>query len=152
MAPPQAASTTPPLPEPGPLTQFFWDGTKEHRLLILRCQDCGHYVHYPRPICDRCQSTQLSPEQLSGIAKLYSYTIVMQAFHPYFIEKIPYILAVVELAEEQGLRMTTNILDCPEEQLRLGLPLEVQFAEVAAGVVLPYFGRPSAKGLHDETQ
>jgi len=138
---PLDAASAPPLPDPGPLTQFFWDGCKEHRLLILRCRQCGHYVHYPRPICDRCQSTELGPEQVSGRGTVYSYTVVMQAFHPYFVDRIPYVLAVVELAEEPGLKLTTNIVDCPEEDLKVGLPVEVAFTEVAEGLVLPLFRR-----------
>jgi uncharacterized OB-fold protein len=136
------AAATPPLPSPGPLTTFFWDGVAEHRLLILQCQRCGHHVHYPRPICDRCQSMDLAPAQVSGRGALYSYTVVMQAFHPYYIDRIPYVLAVVELDEEPGLRITTNIVQCPEEDLKVGLLVEVVFTEVAEGVTLPLF-RPS---------
>jgi uncharacterized OB-fold protein len=85
---------------------------------------------------------ELSPEQVSGAATLYSYTVVMQAFHPWFVDRIPYVLAVVELAEEPGLRITTNIVDCPEEDLAVGLPVEAVFTEVAEGLTLPLF-RPS---------
>lgn len=142
MAPTRLASAFPPLPSPEPMTQFFWDAVAEHRLRILRCQACGHYVHYPRPICDRCQSMDLAPGEVSGAGTLYSYTVVMQAFHPYFVERIPYVLAVVELDEEPGLRLTTNVVDCPEGDLRVGLPVEVVFTEVAEGLTLPLF-RPS---------
>ena len=106
---------------------------------MLRCQECGHFVHYPRIICNRCQSTDLAPERVSGRATLYSYTVVMQAFHPYFVDRIPYVLAVVELEEEAGLRMTTNVVDCPEERLIVGMPVEVVFREVAPGLTLRLF-------------
>lgn len=133
------ATSTPPIPLPSPLTEFFWDGVNRHRLLILRCQNCQHFVHYPRPICDRCQATDLEPEEVSGRATLYSFTVVMQAFHPYYLERIPYVLAVVELEEEPGLRLTTNIVDCEEEDLKVGLALQVVFSEVAPGLTLPLF-------------
>jgi uncharacterized OB-fold protein len=92
-------------------------------------------------MCNRCQSTELAPQQVSGQATLYAWCVVMQAFHPYFVDRIPYTLAVVELVEEPGLRMTTNILDCPEEDLQVGMPVQVAFTEVAPGVVLPMFRR-----------
>jgi uncharacterized OB-fold protein len=136
------AASSPPQARPSPLTEFFWAGIRDRRLLILRCQACGHYVHYPRPICERCLSTDLSPEQVSGLATLYSYTVVMQAFHPYYLDKLPYVLAVVELAEEPGLRFTTNIVNCAEEDLAIGMAVEVVFTEVVSEVVLPLF-RPA---------
>jgi uncharacterized OB-fold protein len=132
----------PPLPDPDALTRFFWDGVQQHRLLILRCQECGNYIHYPRPICNKCLSMNLAPDQVSGRGTLYSYTVTMQAFHPYFVDKVPYILAVVELAEQEGLKLTTNIIDCPENRLHIGMPVEVVFREVAPGFTLPLF-RPA---------
>ncbi|MCU1345985.1 MAG: DNA-binding protein, partial [Acidimicrobiia bacterium] len=51
---------TPILPNPDQLTQFFWDGAKAHRLMILRCDRCGFYLHWPRVICKRCQSFELT--------------------------------------------------------------------------------------------
>ncbi|MGD9798240.1 MAG: zinc ribbon domain-containing protein, partial [Acidimicrobiia bacterium] len=45
-----SAASLPPLPQPGPLTAFFWEAIDEGRLDILRCNACGHHVHYPRPI------------------------------------------------------------------------------------------------------
>jgi uncharacterized OB-fold protein len=143
MSPTFSAASSPPVPAPNDLSRFFWEGLEKHQLLILRCQRCGHYVHYPRPICDRCQSLELAPEQVTGKATLYAYTVVMQAFHPYFVDKIPYVLAVVELVEEPGLRLTTNIPDVPESDLKVGMPLEVSFSEVADGLTLAMF-TPSA--------
>jgi uncharacterized OB-fold protein len=135
-------ASSPPLPLPDGLTRFFWEGVEKERLMILRCRDCGHFVHYPRPICNRCQSTTLSPEQVSGRGTLYSYTVVMQAFHPYFVDKLPYVLAVVQLVEESGLRLTTNMIDTPESELAVGMPVEVTFVNVTDRLVLPMF-RPS---------
>lgn len=132
----------PPLPEPDALTRFFWDGVKQHRLLILRCQECGNYVHYPRPVCNKCLSMNLTPNEVSGRGTLYSYTVTVQAFHPYFADKVPYVLAVVELVEQEGLKITTNIIDCPENRLSIGMPVAVVFREVAPGFTLPLF-RPA---------
>ena len=50
------ATGSPPIPEPNELTRFYWDAVDEHRLELLRCQNCGHYIHYPQPICNRCGS------------------------------------------------------------------------------------------------
>jgi uncharacterized protein len=133
------AAVYPPLPVITPLTQFFWDGIREQTLLILQCQVCGHHVHVPRPVCNRCRSLDLQPAAMSGHATLYAYTVVMQAFHPYYSDRIPYTLAVVELVEEPGLRMTTQIIDCTEADLSTGMAVELVWTEVAPEMILPYF-------------
>ena len=133
------ALNCPPIPEPDALTKFFWDGVNAHRLTILRCNACGKYIHTPRPVCRFCLSTDLSGAEVSGRAVLDTWTIPAQSLDPYYQSHLPYVLAVVELEEQPKLKMVTNIVDCPEEKLRIGLPLVVTFREVAAGVTLPLF-------------
>lgn len=132
----------PPLPAADALTGFFWEAVARHELMMLRCQRCQHYVHYPRPICPRCQSEDLAPESVSGKGSLYSHTQTVQAFHPFWADKLPYVVAIVELVEEPGLRMVSNLVNCPDDQRRIGLPVEVDFVEVAQGLTLPIF-RPA---------
>ncbi|WP_157488964.1 OB-fold domain-containing protein [Pseudofrankia sp. DC12] len=129
----------PPMPELTDNTRFFWEGAARRELLILRCQDCGYYVHPPRPICRRCLSVNMTPERVSGLGTLYTYTVSVAAYHPYWTDKVPFVLAVVELDEQPGLAVTTNIIDCPEKRLRVGLPVEVTFTDAAPGLTLPVF-------------
>ena len=63
----------------------------------------------------------------------------MQAFHPYFVDRLPYVVAVVELEEQAGLRMTSTIVDCGEGDLKVGLPVAVEFQEITPGLTLPVF-------------
>ena len=128
-----------PRPEPDELTRFFWDGVNQHKLLIQRCQDCGVYVHWPKPICTKCLSANLAPSEVSGRGVLYSYGVAMQAFHPGFADKLPYIIAVVELEEQKDLKLVTNIIECPEEEVSVGMPVEVVYREVEEGLTLPLF-------------
>jgi hypothetical protein len=131
--------TYPPLPKPDPLTQFFWDGVEQHTLMIQRCDNCGTYIHLPRDICRVCLSTSLSPAQVSGQARLSTWTSPAQPFDAYYRMHLPYVLAVVELVEQKDLKMVTNIVDAAEEDLRIEMPLEVVFREVAPGCTLPLF-------------
>jgi uncharacterized OB-fold protein len=124
-------------------TQFFWDGAAEGRLLILRCDDCGNYVHWPRPICPKCLSFSLSPAEVSGRGTLYSFTVAVQAFHPWFETRVPYVLAVVELEEQRHLKLVSNIVGCREEDVEVGMALEVVFERVDDALTLPMF-RPLA--------
>jgi uncharacterized OB-fold protein len=139
------AANCPPLPKPDDLTRFFWDGVAEHRLLLLRCNDCAKFIHWPRVACRFCLSTELSPTEVSGRAVLDTWTLPAQPFDPYFQTHLPYVLAVVELPEQAHLKMVTNIVDCPEDELRIGLPLRVVFRDVAPGVTLPMFAPVESK-------
>ena len=127
------------MPAASRLTEFFWEGARQHRLLILRCRVCDHYVHYPRPICNKCQSECLVPAQVSGQGTLYSFTVTMQAWHPFWADKLPYVLASVELIEQEGLKILSNVIDCDQDRLCVGMALQVVFREVAPGLTLPLF-------------
>ncbi len=129
----------PPIPVPDALTAFFWEGVQAHRLMILRCRNCGHFIHYPRPVCEKCLSEDLAPEQVSGRATLYSYTITMKPWHPFWVDKVPYVLATVELSEQENLKMLTNLVECPHDSIAVGMPLEVTFCEVSDDLTLPCF-------------
>ena len=48
-------------------------------------------------------------------------------------------LAVIEM--EEGVRVLSQVRDCPPEQLRVGMPVRVEFVAVNEQVTLPYFCR-----------
>ena len=135
----------PPLPIPDELTEFFWEGVQAHKLMILRCRNCGHFIHYPRPVCERCLSEDLAPVQVSGRATLYSYTITMKPWHPFWVDKVPYVLATVELEEQEGLKMLTNLVECRHDSIEVGMPLEVTFRKVSEELTLPFFKPAGAR-------
>ena len=129
------------LPTPDVTTQPWWDAARQGRLLIKRCAACGRAHFYPRPFCPWCWSDQVDWEDASGRATLYTWSVVFQNDLPPFPERVPYIAAVVDLAE--GPRMMTDLVDCSADDLSVGMPLEVVFQAVAEHVVLPFF-RPVA--------
>jgi uncharacterized OB-fold protein len=132
----------PPLPVIDPGSQFFWDGAGRGELLIQRCASCGSYQHPPRPVCRVCLSTDVVPERVSGRATLYTWTVAEQVFHPWFADKIPYAYAVVELEEQAGLHLVTNVVDTDVYALEAGMALEVTFQERTPEVTVPVF-RPA---------
>lgn len=123
-------------------SEFFWDGARAHQLVILRCDACGFYIHWPRPVCKRCGSFALTPAAVSGRGILYTFTIAEQAFAPWFEDRLPYVLAVVQLVEQDNLKLVSNVIDCAAEDVRCDMAVEVTFREVADGLTLPLF-RPS---------
>jgi uncharacterized protein len=135
----QPSAIQPPRPLPDEVSSPFWEACRQHRLDIQRCQDSGHYIHWPKPVCRFCLSTHLAFETVSGQATLYSYTVVNQAFHPYYLAKLPYLLATVELIEQPKLMFFTRLTDCTEDEVRIGGPMEVVYEDVAPDLTFPLF-------------
>jgi uncharacterized OB-fold protein len=135
-------SQPPVLPDDS-LTAFFWDAARNRELWIQRCHSCGTYIHLPRPVCRNCQSFDLAGERVSGRGTLYSFTQTFKAFHPFFVDRVPYIVATVTLAEQAGLQLLTNLVGIDEPDVRIGMAVEVDFEELADGYVIPVF-KPSS--------
>ena len=134
----------PPPVASDPLTDFFWAGAREGRLLIQRCQACGTYIHLPRPVCRACRSFDLAPEQVSGRGTVYTFTETHRPFHPFFVDRVPYLLAAVELEEQAGLRVLSNLVGIDEVtgEPRMGMPVEVDFEWLSDRLAIPVF-RPA---------
>lgn len=124
------------LPQPTPETQHFWDGCKAGELLLQRCADCSKPYFPPRPFCPVCGSRNVEVVRASGKAKLWSYVINHRPRPD--IGSEPHSIAVVEL--EEGPKMMTNIVDCPQtpQALVLDMPVEVKFTNFGAQT-LPLF-------------
>lgn len=125
------------LPTPDAETQPFWDGARESRLLIRRCNSCGEAHFYPRPFCPRCWSDDVVWEEASGRATLYTWSVVYRNDLPPFGERVPYVAAVVDLAE--GPRMLTNVVDCEFDALVVDMDLEVGYRPISDEVTIPVF-------------
>lgn len=129
-------------PVPTPETRHFWDGCREGKLLLQRCKETGKAYFPPRPFSPYTGSRDIEVFEASGKATLHSYVIhhrPVPGFTP------PYAIAVVEL--EEGPRMLTNIVDCPQtpEALQLDMPLELTFRKLDDDIHLPVF-RPATGG------
>jgi uncharacterized protein len=140
----------PPPVSPDPLADFFWAGAREGRLMIQRCQACGTYIHLPRPVCRSCRSFDLAPAQVSGRGTVYTFTETHRPFHPFFVDRVPYLLAAVELEEQAGLRVLSNLVglddsDVPGEA-RIGMTVEVDFERLSDELVIPVF-RPAGAAV-----
>ena len=77
--------------------------------------------------------------EMSGKGIVYSYVVTHQAVHPALTGHTPLATVEVELAE--GPHITSNLVDVPPEAVTIGMPVEVEFEEAAAGVVLALFRR-----------
>jgi len=131
-----------PLPEPGPVTQLFWDAAREGRLCIQRSKNTGKYVFYPRAVSPFGPNDELEWADVSGRGTVYSYTVARRPTAPQWANEGPLIIAIVEL--EEGPRMTANILGCAPEDVAIGMAVTASFEAVTPEVTLVQF-RPAAE-------
>ena len=120
-----------------PSTEPFWQAARERRLVAPRCADCGTFRLPPTPFCWRCQSAAVDWTELSGRGVVYTYTVVRHATHAALAGHLPYVIAIVELAE--GPRIVTGLTGCDPADVRAGMAVQVRFEAVTDQVALPYF-------------
>jgi uncharacterized OB-fold protein len=125
-----------PLPEPTIESQPYWDGMAQRRLMLQKCGGCGRILHYPRPMCDACYSTDVVWTEASGRGKVHSWTITYQAFNPAFRDELPMGLATVDL--DEGVRMVAQLRGVDPDSLSIGLPVRVDYEDVGEGLTLPF--------------
>ena len=113
------------LPAVDDATRPFWTGGEHGELRIVRCRACGTWLHPPGPVCPTCLGTDLGPEATSGRGVVHTYTVNHQPWYPGLDP--PYVVAIVALPEQEGLRLTTNIVGCAPDHVWIGLPVRVTF-------------------------
>ena len=125
-----------PIPRLAEDNVAFWTGGREGHLNIMRCEDCGWRWHPPSPRCPSCFGEQVGAEAVSGQGHIYSFTINRRAWEPDL--EVPYVIAIVELDEQPGLRLLTNIIDCAPDEVAIGRAVQASFIE-RGPVHLPVF-------------
>jgi acetyl-CoA acetyltransferase/uncharacterized OB-fold protein len=124
------------LPQLTPFNEWYWTSGADGRLRVQGCDECNALVHPPVPICPSCRSRSWSPVEVSGRATVVGFTVNHQPWLPGFDP--PYVVAVVALAEDDSVRITTNLVGCDPEDVRIGQEVLVRF-EQHEDVWLPLF-------------
>ncbi|MFV0316804.1 MAG: Zn-ribbon domain-containing OB-fold protein [Microthrixaceae bacterium] len=106
--------------------RFFWTSGQDGLLRFARCGDCGYWLHPPTPRCPMCTSTDVVHEPVSGRGVVWSFTI---NHHSWDGSTEPWAIVLVELAEQEGLRLTSNLVNCPTDDVRIGMEVQVTFEE-----------------------
>ena len=133
----EAPRSTRPLPRLDEETRGFWEACARHELYVQRCRGCRTFRHPPRALCPACLSPDVEWVRASGRGTVYSFTVTYQNQAAGFRERLPYVLAVVEM--EEGVRLMTNVVGCAPEAVHIGMPVEVAWEDVTGEVTLPLF-------------
>lgn len=128
------------LPRPTPESAPFWDSCRDHKLMLQRCKSCGTYQFYPRLICANCMSDELEWCEASGRGTVETYTIVTRAVSEAYAQDVPYVIALITLAE--GPRMMSNVIGCDAQSVSCGMAVEVVFERWSDEITMPKF-RPA---------
>lgn len=124
-----------------PNTREWWQHCKRHELVVQRCTNCGTFHHTPIPVCYNCQSFDYEWHKVSGKGVVYSYTICYHPAHSAIRERVPYNIVQVELPDAGNVRMTGNLIDCPSEDIRIGMPVKVTWEDITDDVTLTQWKR-----------
>ena len=129
-----------PLPSPiTPEAQPYWDGLKENKLMLPKCDDCGKPFFYPRVLCPNCHSRNISWMQASDRGKLYSFQIAHRSLNRAFKVELPCVMAMIEL--EEGPRVLSNLINIEPDPsvVKCDMPVEVVFEKQNDDITLALF-------------
>ncbi|MGD8417491.1 MAG: OB-fold domain-containing protein [Pseudomonadales bacterium] len=125
------------IPEPSEATAPFFEGARDGKLRLQRCDACGAWAWPAITRCAECGSAAVSWAEASGKGTVYSHALLQRVYHPRHEGHLPLILAQVDLAE--GIRVMTNLVDVDPEVVRVGDAVVVAFETFPDGGVLPVF-------------
>ncbi len=123
--------------------EAFWDGLKDHKLLIWKCSECGA-VYWPKTYCINHANKPFAGEcdwvEASGRGKIFAFNIHHWAFHPGFKEEVPYYYALIEL--DEGPLISSQLVGdrVPPDIHTVGQTVEVVYEDHPnEGFTLPKF-------------
>jgi len=133
-------NTNPPYPRPLPpinqMNHHFWCGGKDGKLHLMQCGNCGYYIHPYGPVCKECLSKDVSVVAVSGRGTIRAVSVNHQPWFPGV--PVPYVVALVQLDEQENIRLPSNILNCAVEDVVPGMKVKVCFEQYGE-IFLPLF-------------
>lgn len=133
-----------PLPKISAETQAFWEGLKAHELRVQQCARCARYRFPPQKMCRHCNSLESNWTSVSGKGSVYSFVVPRQTSPgelPARGFEYPYAVALVELQGTGGVRIASSLLNCPVDEIAIGMAVEVNFEQATDEITLPKFQR-----------
>jgi len=116
----------------------FYKNILQGKLMGGKCLKCGKVHLPPRPLCDSCFSKEFEWVELPQKGKLLTYTVIHVA-PPQFQGMAPYAVGIVQL--EKGVKIPGMIRGVTPEQIKIGMPLTMDFGTCAATQPWPQWPR-----------
>jgi hypothetical protein len=125
------------LAEPDAASRPFFEGARDGKLVLQVCERCSAWQYPVRRRCIECGATALAWRAASGRGIVYAHGRLRRAYHPRHRERLPVLLATIDL--EEGVRMSSNLVGVDPERVRAGMPVVVDFEPVPGGGAIPVF-------------
>jgi uncharacterized OB-fold protein len=118
------------------------EGKPVDRFMLPRCEACGKFHFYPRPVCPNCASARIAWAQASGRGEVYSHSTVHRAPSPAFKDDVPYVIAIVKT--DEGPHLLSRVVGIAPESVKIGMRIRVKM-HVKGESALPVFEPESLK-------
>ena len=115
----------------------FWDATRDQRLLLQWCTDCEQPIFYPRAACPACFGSSLEWRPASGRGEVYAVTVDHRPQITTRRTEERFAVALIDL--DEGVRMMSNVIGCPPEEVTVGMRVIVAWEPLSDGRHLPQF-------------
>jgi len=125
-----------PVPRPTEETRDYWEGCRRGELRLQRCSECRRVQFPPRRFCSSCLCARLESFAALGRGVIRSYSVVRHPLSPAFAGDVPYLVALIQLAE--GPTMMAGLRGCTPDTVAVGMAVEVEF-EARSETHVPYF-------------
>jgi len=129
------------LPVIYPEERPYWDALRQHKLVLPRCKSCAQAWFPLGPACPNCFEIGFDWSPMTGKGVLHNYVVYHKAWAPWLEKRVPY--AVVQVELDEGPRLTTNLLECPIDQIKIGMRVEAMFEDITDDITLLQF-RPAS--------
>ena len=126
-----------PVPVPSRESQPYWDGLRDGKLLMPRCDRCEKYWFPPSLLCPHCYSARWTWTETKGRGRIFSYVVYHRVYHLAFAQEVPYAVAVIEL--DEGPRMYSNVIGIAPEKLVCDMHVEVAYEPITDAITLAKF-------------
>ena len=120
-------------------TAPFWEATRERKLLIARCANCGTFRHPAGPFCPTCLCQEVTWFAPRGDGLIYSYTICRRSPYKGVVPDFTYAPIVVELPDAPGIRMISTLVDADPAQIHIGQKVVLDWNPLPDGMHVPTF-------------
>jgi hypothetical protein len=128
-----------PLPRVTALNRPFWEAARRHELRLQRCVDCARFRYPPSPVCPECLSEESEWARVSGRGTVTTWVVFHRKYFESFAADLPYHVVQVQL--DEGPRLTANVVDVPNDEMHIGMPVETVFDDVTPEITLVRFRR-----------
>ncbi len=124
-------------PADNPETKAYWDGTREKKLMLQVCATTGKYQYPPRAASIHDLGAPVEWKQAAGTGTVYAASVHYVPGNKFMRDKVPYVVALIEL--DEGVRVMSNVINCPPDDVHVGMKVTVTWQPLPDGRALPMF-------------